>query len=60
MSRIPLLLLALTLAAAPFAAADTIQLSANNLGINGAVATATVTQMGVDFFHAVNLEPVKH
>jgi PEP-CTERM motif-containing protein len=48
MSRLPLLLLALTLAAAPFAAADTIQLSSNNLGISGSVGTVTTTQMGTD------------
>lgn len=44
----PRLLLALTLVAAPFAAADTIQLSSNNLSINGSVGTVTTTQMGVD------------
>jgi len=48
MKRLPLLLIAFTFMAAPFVAADTIQLSSNNLGINGTVATATITQMGVD------------
>jgi hypothetical protein len=48
MSRFPLVLLALALSVAPFAAADTIQLSSNNLGINGSVGTVTTTQMGVD------------
>lgn len=41
-------LLGLLLAVAPFAAADTISLTTNNLGISASVGTVTLTQVGVD------------
>jgi hypothetical protein len=45
MSRFHLLLMTLLLAfAVPFAAADTIQLTTNNLGISGSIGTVTLTQ----------------
>jgi PEP-CTERM motif-containing protein len=47
MSRFHLVLMTLLLAVAvPFAAADTIQLTNNNLGIAGSVGTVTLTQQG--------------
>ena len=47
MSRFHLVLMTLLLAiAVPFAAADTIQLTNNNLGIAGSVGTVTLTQSG--------------
>jgi hypothetical protein len=47
MSRIHLLfLLLLAVVAVPFAAADTIQLTNNNLGISATVGTVTLTQNG--------------
>jgi PEP-CTERM motif len=47
MTRYHLLFLTLLLAiAVPFAAADTIQLSNNNLGIAGSIGTVTLTQQG--------------
>ena len=48
MSRIPLVLLACVLALAPFAAADSISLTTNNLGVSGSVATANITQLGAN------------
>lgn len=45
MFRLPLWVLALTLAAAPFAAADSIQLTSSEFGTT-AVATANITQLG--------------
>ena len=45
MSRLPLWVLALVLAAAPFAAADSIPLTSSEFG-NTAVATASLTQLG--------------
>lgn len=39
-----LLLLLLAVVAVPFAAADTIQLASNNLGISGSIGTVTLTQ----------------
>jgi hypothetical protein len=41
-----LLLLLLAAVAVPFAAADTIQLTNNNLGISGSIGTVTLTQQG--------------
>jgi hypothetical protein len=41
-----LLLLVLALAAVPFASADTIDLTHNNLGINATIGTVTLTQQG--------------
>jgi hypothetical protein len=43
MKRVQLLLILLALAV-PFAAADTIQLTQNNLGISGSIGTVTLTQ----------------
>jgi PEP-CTERM motif len=49
MSRYHLLFLTLLLAiAVPFAAADTIQLTNNNLGIAGSIGTVTLTQSGAN------------
>ena len=44
MNRIHLLIVLLAAIAVPFAAADTIQLNQNNLGISGSVGTVTLTQ----------------
>ncbi len=41
-----LILLLLAVVAVPFAAADTIQLTNNNLGISGSIGTVTLTQQG--------------
>ena len=43
MKRVQLLLILLAFAV-PFAAADTIQLNRNNLGITGSIGTVTLTQ----------------
>src|SRR5690349_6770750 len=43
-----LIMLALFVAAIPFAAADNIQLTANNLGISGSVGTVSLTSAGTD------------
>jgi hypothetical protein len=44
MNRIYLFLVLLAAVAVPFAAADTIQLTNNNLGIAGSIGTVTLTQ----------------
>jgi hypothetical protein len=44
MNRIYLLFVLLATVAVPFAAADTIQLTSNNLGITGSIGTVTLTQ----------------
>ena len=44
MNRIHLLIVLLAAIAVPFAAADTIQLNQNNLGISGSIGTVTLTQ----------------
>src|ERR1700692_2111376 len=44
MNRIHLFLVLLAAVAVPFAAADTIQLTNNNLGIAGSIGTVTLTQ----------------
>jgi hypothetical protein len=44
MNRIHLLIVLLAAVAVPFAAADTIQLNQNNLGISGSVGSVTLTQ----------------
>jgi hypothetical protein len=44
MNRIHLLIVLLAAIAVPFAAADTIQLNQNNLGISGSVGTVTLAQ----------------
>ena len=57
MNRIQLLLLLLlAVVAVPFAAADTIQLNQNNLGISGSIGTVTLTQQagGVQVTIATN------
>ena len=46
MKRFHLLFLVLLAFAVPFAAADTIQLNQNNLGISGSVGSVTLTQQG--------------
>jgi hypothetical protein len=48
MMRFQTLLFVVAFAVAPFAAADTIQLNYNNLGINSTVATASLTQVGTN------------
>jgi hypothetical protein len=49
-----LLLLLLAVVAMPFAAADTIQLSSNNLGISGSIGTVTLTQQGSNVLVTIN------
>ena len=46
MTRLYLFLIILLALAVPFAAADTIQLRINNLGINGSVGSVALTQVG--------------
>jgi len=46
MTRLYLFLIILLALAVPFAAADTIQLRINNLGIHGSVGSVTLTQVG--------------
>jgi hypothetical protein len=47
MNRVHLLLIVLlAVVAVPFAAADTIQLTSNNLGISGSIGSVTLTQQG--------------
>ena len=46
MTRLYLFLIILLSLAVPFAAADTIQLNINNLGIHGSIGSVTLTQVG--------------
>jgi hypothetical protein len=46
MNRLYLFLIILLALAVPFAAADTIQLNINNLGIHGSIGSVTLTQVG--------------